>query len=404
MALVVLTMPVREVTLWEFGAAHGRIGDMVLAASFALWFTSASLRGRFGIVRNRLDILVATFLTLYALSIVWTPNIDSGLVRVGKLLRNGMLYILLGDYLLTDFNARYRKVAACLVLSGLFQSIAFGVSLSQHGLVALAVLMEASSLPSSDPVLSAVRFDQGGGLFLKGVGYWLPMCIFAAVSLAPSIKTWIVSTLNWVLIFAMGILVLLSGTRGSWLGTAAGFGLIAAFSLPRLTLAKAAVITLWIAVIGAGAVSLGAHNFVMSRFNVDTIEGDAAVVDRLEFFQEAYDRFAGSPLLGVGVAGIFPEGLTAVHNVYLQVLGELGLLGAAMFALVIGVWGGYLLAVKSSALRIGDDSREWIAICLLAATVLFLMHSFVGHDLGGGEPWLIMGITSAFYSSTLRLG
>ena len=401
MAIVILTMTIREVTLWQVGAAHGRIGDMVLLLVFGLWFGGRCLIGRFAIVRNRLDLAVMIFLMVYVVSILWADNVEAGWFRLLKLLRNGALYILLVDYLSANFQGRYQRIAVSILLAGLFQSLAFMVSISREGgLVALSTLLQADAIMSSNPLLNVVRKDQGAGLFMKGVASWLPLCMFIGLSIGPWIRSRGLAIGNWALFLAMGALTLLSATRASMVGLAVGFAIAFFFLLPRMSVKNmlvGAIIFLFPIILGTWY--FGLHKLILGRFSFEVLGSDDAVSLRLEFFEYALARFAESPLIGAGVSSIDPDSFLVVHNVYLQVLGELGIVGGAVFLWIMALWVWYLMAARRMTSHMRDPLISRVAVSLLGFSGFLFTYFLVGHDLGSGEPWIVMSMASALHNS-----
>lgn len=411
MAVVFLTMTIRGLTLWELGEgqAHGRIGDMVLLGVFGLWFGGRCLSGRFGVVRNRLDLAVMMFVMFYVMSILWAYNVEAGWFRLLKLLRNWMLYILLADYLSVNFLSRYRRIAVYILLSGLFLSLAFVVSISRHGgTAALAMLLQAEDVPSSNPLLSVVRSDQGAGLMMMGFASWLPLCMFMGFSIQPWIRSRVLALGNLVYFYAMGAATLLSASRAAMVGLAGGLAIIFPLVAKTMTVKKIIGGGIILLAVICGAWQFGLQNLVMARFSYEVIEKDGAVSERLDFFEVAISRFKESPLVGKGVASIEPEahldttGYWAVHNVYVQVLAEIGIVGGALFLWILVLWVWYLISAKRLASHMRDPAISRVAVALLAYSIFLFLFFLVGHDLGSGETWIIMGIASALYNGGAR--
>jgi O-antigen ligase len=80
------------------------------------------------------------------------------------------------------------------------------------------------------------------------------------------------------------------------------------------------------------------------------------------------------------------------HNVYLQVLAELGVVGLALF---VGVIGFSLLSVARAArafARAGDRSMELLARGLLIAMVGLLAAFFFASAIYSKQLWLLLGV------------
>lgn len=88
-----------------------------------------------------------------------------------------------------------------------------------------------------------------------------------------------------------------------------------------------------------------------------------------------------------------------VHSVYLQVLGELGLVGFLMMAAIFWLWFTLLLRVWRIARRARDKELRATAAAMLGLTTFFLVSFIFAYDLEGGEPWIAMAMSSALFSS-----
>lgn len=392
-------MPIRELSLWEIGRAHGRIGDMLLAFCFLIWFAAGCLKGTFRIVRNRLDFAVMIFLLVYALSLIWADNIGEGVPRLLKLLRNGMLYILIVDYLSTDFPRGYWRFAVCLLVTGLLQSLAFIWSIAEYGgIAALSMLLQTESVQSNNPILNVVRTNQGGGVFLRGAASWLPLCMFIGYGILSGIRRYDFAIGSRILIVIMGALTVLGVSRTAWAGLVSGFGTIWLLATPNITKKHVLKGGVTVLILLSGVWYFNAQNLIMSRIDFESVTTDPAVQDRLEFYRYTLSRVEESPWLGKGVASIDPDALLIVHSLYLQILGEVGIVGSGIFLWIMGLWVRYLLVARRAVWAKRDALNRQIASSVLGASVFFFVSFLAGHDLGGGEPWLLMGITSALFT------
>jgi O-antigen ligase len=130
--------------------------------------------------------------------------------------------------------------------------------------------------------------------------------------------------------------LLLSYSRGAWVGLAAGVVFLAVLryrkALPALVLAGI------VAIIGLGNTDFGSH--LVSGFKVE----DQASAMRIGEYKDALNFISEYPLFGVGF-GTTPNGTSAitpeadiyvgVSNIYLLMALEIGLVGTAGFAAVI---------------------------------------------------------------------
>jgi len=142
-------------------------------------------------------------------------------------------------------------------------------------------------------------------------------------------------------------------------------------------------------------------------------QGDRAA-GRTDLWAAAWNAYSHHPWFGIG-AGNFQfhsldlltrtQGVDIgasyvaqgrlVHNSYLEALTELGPVGLALFVLVIGMTGWYLVRVFRRSRAAGDDvSRIAAATLLLALLGLAISMGFL--SIGLNKPlWIIVGLTLA---------
>lgn len=111
--------------------------------------------------------------------------------------------------------------------------------------------------------------------------------------------------------------------------------------------------------------------------------GDLGGQNRVDYWQVSLDAFEQEPLRGTGV-GTFaerwaserpiPESVTEGHSVYLETLGELGLIGAALLTGVLVI----LLAGFIAGLRRGN--RRPLYAAALGAAAAWLIHAAIDWD------------------------
>ncbi|MEQ1727564.1 MAG: O-antigen ligase family protein [Vicinamibacterales bacterium] len=398
---IILTMPVRELSLGQVGPGFIRLGDLVLAGAVLMWvLTELKQRGR-SLRLNALDGFVVLFLALYILSILWSDQFEWGVLRLAKLTRNTLLYLLLVQYLRQDIIVRFTRLAMFFVASGVVSSLAYLVSIQQAGgTTALGVMFSADTLASSDERLTVVKGDQGAGVFLKGVASWLPLCSLLGVTFLNDSRRSLRALGTWLAIGLMVGLTLLTMTRAAWIALVAAVVVTLLADVPARSFRRAGALGLFVAIlglVGLGGTLLGIAN---SRFTDGLLLEDQSVQERLTFFAIALERFTTNPIFGGGVASIDPAEFLVVHNAYLQVLGELGLVGAAVFLVMLFLWVYYLFAVRRHCKRRRDRHAQGLVASVGGATAFFLVYFLAGHDLGSGEPWIVLALASALYSAS----
>jgi hypothetical protein len=133
---------------------------------------------------------------------------------------------------------------------------------------------------------------------------------------------------------------------------------------------------------------------------------------REQFVQTSARMIAARPLFGVGEGQYYPSsplflspqlawtyGVENAHNFFLQVGGELGLVGLGLFAICLGaplVRAGHALA---------RDPRDWRLLGLASGVVVFLITCLTGHPFVVSQVaypfWMQFGLMAALAESTL---
>jgi O-antigen ligase/tetratricopeptide (TPR) repeat protein len=208
-----------------------------------------------------------------------------------------------------------------------------------------------------------------------------------------------------ILVPVTGVVVLLTGSRGAWLGAAMAMIATAAAALAfipgarhwtaRLVVSRRGKVLLLTSFLGlAAAVVLAARG---GRLNLDD-------ESRGVFAAASQQMFAASPLTGLG-PGTWPAlraGNTAAghidvyvphaHSVYWQALAEFGLIGVV--AGLIGVVSIGLLVVR--ALRSHDAPRQRVALAAVFTVVLLAVHQTIDMFMNVPAVLLAMALPIAW--------
>jgi O-antigen ligase len=185
--------------------------------------------------------------------------------------------------------------------------------------------------------------------------------------------------------------MVLSYSRGGFLGLVAAAG---TWVVLERNLARTLVV---VAAAGAMLV-LSPQSFWNRTRTVGTYEADASAMSRVEAWTVASRVSLEHPLLGVG-AGTFPyawrlygpQGSTrvyAAHNVFLQVISDLGFVGLGLFLAFIGsVLGPLWRAAR-------DKERGWQAQALAAAVVGHLVSCLFAGFLVSVHFYVLFGLAA----------
>lgn len=227
--------------------------------------------------------------------------------------------------------------------------------------------------------------DQDAGQFALLL---LPALIFAIHELTSGhyiIPSAVVSSLT-------GMAIVMSGTRGAWLGIAL---VMIVFLLPRLGLIRGVLTAVLLALVVGAALQLpGIADLVLQRTELAVPTGGAG---RADIWTVGLQIFGSAPVTGVGYAN-FPIAYTPArvaaaditgytdpafgsHSIIVGTFGELGLVGAVCLALFIG-----RLIVRRGW---GPDAAAIQA--MLAAMMVAALFIDV---LNRKQVWLVLGIAA----------
>lgn len=213
-------------------------------------------------------------------------------------------------------------------------------------------------------------------------------------SFADDISAILLVILAAVSLVAMLAALLMSWSRGAWLGVGAALVTVLVITSRRalvLSVITAFVLTFVILLssinIIPGAVAerfsgIGDYFGVFDVRGVKVDDANFAIVERMAHWQAAAEMFADHPLLGVGFgnyATVYPayalprwsDPLGHAHNYYLNVAAESGSIGLLSFLVLWGIaaWQGWRAVRSSHALAQG------VAAGLLGMVVALAVHN-----------------------------
>jgi O-antigen ligase len=216
----------------------------------------------------------------------------------------------------------------------------------------------------------------------------------------------------------VAVVAILSGSRGGWLALAiaAFVGVVIALLSPsgrtvaarlRPQLASAgSVRARQVVVLAGGAVLIAIFAVILPAV---LRRADAGGEDlRTQFLVVALRLFAQAPAVGTGPGTWVIERIAATqageidyyiphaHNVPLQTLAELGILGAVAGAVLIAA----VAALLVRALRSRDGSRRWIGWCTVVALVYLAVHNLIDFYPNMPAALFAMALPLAYLDAT----
>ena len=334
---------------------------------------------------------------------------ESLLLSIKEISKWAELFVI---YLVTATTVRSRRVLAALV-----------------GVLLLAALAEVGI------GLLQVAFRIGPPHFLAGgilmrahgtfaqpnpYGGYLALILPIALAIALAAPRPGLRLAGWGIALAIGCGILLSLSRGAWLGTLAALGLVWLLESQRNRLRAVALaycgftatlIVLIMGVIPEAILSRITDLFVYgSRLLQELRAGpnpdNWAILERVSQWYAGWRMFAENPFLGVGIGNYpkayevyalpgWPTGVGHAHNYYLNLAAEGGLLTLTAFLLFLGL--AWRLAAHTRR-QAADTWERLLALGLMGSLAAFSAHSLVDslfvHSIG-----ILLGILFGLLSA-----
>lgn len=389
--LIVLAVPfgsVRQVNLgvMNVGAAEALVG-LVLAA----WLMRRATRPAHPISWPPLSLPLAVFLGILCLSSLGTTSLQYSLKEIVKWIEVLALYVLVANEMDADWS----------------KALIF-VFLGSGALAALQGIYQFLFQAGPEQFVLFGRFLRAYGTFEQPnpyAGYLGLTFPLAAGLVVASVMAVGKRVRGWWLIWASGtgmlmlIAIVMSWSRGAWLGVAAAVVVMIAATVARSS--RAAVLGILLTLVVIYALAVGGLSLVpasvVQRFadflpyvgvvdvrGVEVTDANFAAVERMAHWQSALEMWKEHPWLGVGIGNYEPVyaqyalplwalPLGHAHNYYLNVAAEAGFLGLMAY---LFLWGAALLTSWRAALR--TTGWYWgVALGVLGVLVHLSVHNFV---------------------------
>jgi O-antigen ligase len=389
-------------------------GQLALMLTFAAWIGSGLARRRLFIPRATFNLPWLLFVLIAALSLLDTYSMTLGLVELLKWLEMGLIVWLILDIAAdptrrpTGYPAVMRLILAMLLFAGLVQAV---IGIWQFGL--------RGTGPEHFIVLD--RFYRAYGTFEQPnpFGGYMNMTALLALGavigivmarlerrrdgrpsgFVPLSPLWFLFVLLCATAATLGLV--LSWSRGAWLGFLAGAAVLVLFSTRRFltgfTLMAAAVVILGGGLAVGVSARIGPALAVAERLGgfreefrlgdvrgVDINDDNYSVLERLAHWQAAAAMARDDLWTGVGFGNYaaaypsyalinFPDALGHAHNFYLNLLAEVGVPGLLAYIL-------FWLVITEQTIRLARRlawPERGVVVGLLAAWAALAVHHLV---------------------------
>lgn len=374
------------------------------------WLTAASAASSL-ISIAAMEILLATALLLWLLSYLAAVLRPSAFSKPAPL-RWPSYFLPLGVFFLATLASlamspepevgRHAIQKVVLISMGLIAT-AF-VSTEKRASKAYQLLLAVATVSA---IIAIVQFVQAEATFLRTgsldddptllnrvtgpLGHWLTFSGVQLLVWCAAVPATVFLGRRWIAAVVMsGIAIILSNTRGAWLGAAAGFGFVA-WALPRRVIFAT---LLCLIVVGAAA-----SPFIYRRIAMSLDMSLATNYSRAAYWSVGTRMIQDHPLFGVGPERIhdeFPRYYDDkelktfyyghLHNNFLQIAAERGLLALAAF-----LW--FLVELYRSLLRFlrnSEDFSRWAILGSLAALTGFVVAGITEYNFGDSEVLVLL--------------
>ena len=222
--------------------------------------------------------------------------------------------------------------------------------------------------------------------------------------------------INIILISTMTISLLLTGKRAHIVFIAAS--IIVAYYLYNSNKKKGRILKIMLLIAGIVLIIMLLATFIpdlnlfYTRF-IETSEAGDVSLGRFMYYNQAWNIFMSNPLFGIGWGGFkyyyvnYTDVYTAVHNVYLQLLCEIGIVGCLPFLLFfITMYRNSLLLfmdVRRQKYNIGENAQRYLIFSVIIQT-FFLLYCLTGNPLYDAEilfPYIYGCSLCMYYKNNL---
>lgn len=378
----------------------GTTTDLLLAAGVALWLVDGARQRTLPLRGSPVIGLALLYAAAQYVSLFFAVDLAEGAAEVIKWVELPVI-LLVVPAMMTHRQGRW--LAAALVVGAVIQAVLglyqFIYRIGPEYFVVMGRFMRASGV-------FAQPNPYGGFL-----GLALPLALSLALWAWRSF--WAQGERRWrdalwggfytaaTLLIGAGLLA--SWSRGAWLGAVAGVLIVLVLRSRQAAVmsALAALALVSLLLLGALSPTLAPQPLVERLADLPAYFGltdvlaqpvtdeNFSVVERLAHWVAAQRMWESSPWFGVGAgnyAAVYPavrlprweDALGHAHNVYLNVLGETGLLGLAAY---LALWSGVLVWAWRQARHAGKSAEgRWqtaVAVGVLGMVVHLSVHNLV---------------------------
>lgn len=378
------------------------IQDIFVILLLLLWIVQ-SVSGRKERVKGFKALTIPTiiYIEVCILSLVWAPRLDLAVMEIFLMVKLLILYFVLANQIRDKRDLRL--VVWGLVLSVGFEGLLALVQTIKGGVIGLAFIGEAPIQGESRPTVWRVMGTLGHpnrlAMYLEIL---LPLC-FGFYLLEKQFH----KRMFILVIFGLGVLALImTGSRGAWISFFVAMVVFFYFAVKQKHVKKSSLVGTGL----LGLIIILGVSLLFTEMIEERLFGEdhGSAMSRIPMIQIAINLIRAHPIGGVGINNYqvemkkyndtilgrrFRTIPRPVHNMYLLVMGETGIIGFAAMLLVLMLFG--LIAAKNA--RSEDPTISVINAALFGGFLAMCIHGLVDKHPPGGYPlfYVIMAIVAA---------
>ena len=372
------------------------LSDIFVLGLLLIWLIEIASRDRpYTVFFARVTLPAILYFEAAALTMLWAPRLDLAFMEVFRMFKVLLLFFMLINHIRDEEDLRIAVWALIGTLA--FEGLISGLQIIKGGRLGLDFLGEAPPDPDGDASLWRVMGTLGHpnklATFIESL---LLLCLAAFLVEKKKILRYVA-----IVVFGLGLITLImTGTRGAWIGFIMAFAVFLFFSLRNRHIDMKMIVKPAITAVLLMALVVVAFSDMLTERIFGDDYGSAA--SRIPMFQIAFNVISAHPIGGVGINNYqvnmreYNDSVRAmryttiprpVHNMYLLVTGETGFVGFAMMMLM-------LFSLLATLLKTVSSSSPLIAltsICILGGITAFCVHGMVDkHPPGGYAPFYAM--------------
>ena len=410
--LIAAVLPLERIGALETGDSTIRLSQVLVAVTLVVWAVVGAARRRLPLAPYPIGFPVTAFLAVNLLGLLVVVNLHRSLVVLGATLLTIAVSALL-PMLLTDRASLYRLVRILLISAAVVS--VFGLLQFFGDLAGLPTTVTGLRELYTKDVLGFPRIQSTALEPLYFANYLLlPIGVLLALYLSDQRR---VVPRPWLLplLLLLGVNLMLTVSRGGYLGLAATALVVGTFSLRHLITPTRLSILLLIGfvtyVVVVQAIGAGGEALLETfTGHVQNVFFGASFAERVETIEHAVTAFWSSPWVGIGPGAFGPfvamhpfvvpkDGWAIVNNEYIELLAETGIAGTLAF---VGIVTTLVLRSLRAIRRSHDHEVTALLVGVLGAFIGILVQYLTFSTLYIMHVWFVIGLLIAVQTFALR--